>query len=62
MTKEVNDMEKRDKLFSEPLLEYLKSVNNSGNASTGIPNYSAEKLEGAMKEAQRRAEKDACYV
>ena len=57
MTKEVNDMEKRDKLFSEPLLEYLKSVNNSGNASTGIPNYSAEKLEGAMKEAQKRAEK-----
>lgn len=57
MTKEVNDMEKRDKLFSEPLLEYLKSVNNSGNANTGIPNYSAEKLEGAMKEAQKRAEK-----
>jgi hypothetical protein len=57
MTKEVNDMEKRDKLFSEPLLEYLKSVNNSGNASTGIPNYSAEKLEGAMKEAKKRAEK-----
>lgn len=57
MTKEVNDMEKSDNLFSKPLIEYLKSVNNSGNASTGIPNYSAEKLEGAMKEAQRRAEK-----
>jgi hypothetical protein len=56
--KEVNTMEKKENLFSEPLLEYLNSINNE-EGKTVIPKYSAEKLEAAIKESKKRA---AIYV